>query len=242
MIKILIADDHAIVRKGLVQILADSPDAIVVDEASDGNEALAKVDGGNFDLVLLDISMPGRGGLDVLKELKSRNPGLPVLILSMHPEEQYAVRALRSGASGYLTKGSAADELLSAIRKVLSGGRYVSSSLAEKLAEALEDNTEKPLHETLSNREYQVLRLIGTGKTATEIGVEMSLSVKTISTFRARILHKMRMKNNAELTFYAIQNNLVIPNCNQNEYQAARRWRRRSTDKYVEESPTQPKT
>ena len=181
----------------------------MVDEASDGIEALAKVAGGDFDLVLLDISMPGRGGLDVLKDLKSSNPMLQVLILSMHPEEQYAVRALRSGASGYLMKGSAADELLSAIRKVLSGGRYVSSSLAEKLAEALKDNTEKPIHETLSNREYQVMRMIGAGKTVTEIAAEMSLSVKTISTFRARILHKMNMKNNSKLTQYAIQNNLI---------------------------------
>src|SRR6185369_13313193 len=176
MSRILIADDHAIVRKGLVQILADSPEAIVVDEASDGKEALAKVEGGDFDLVLLDISMPGRGGLDVLKELKNRNPRLPVLILSMHPEEHYAVRALRSGASGYLTKGSASDELVNAIRKVLSGGKYVSSSLAEKLAEVLDDNTENPIHETLSNREYQVLCMIGSGNTATEIAAEMSLS------------------------------------------------------------------
>lgn len=209
MMKILIADDHAIVRKGLVQILADSPDAILVDEASDGREALAKVAGGDFDLVLLDISMPGRGGLEVLKELKSRSPRLPVLILSMHPEEQYAVRAMRSGASGYLAKGSASDELVNAIRKVLSGGRYISSFLTEKLADALDIHTEEKLHETLSNREYQVLRMIGAGKTATEIAVEMSLSVKTISTFRARILDKMRMKNNAELTCYAIQNNLI---------------------------------
>jgi two-component system, NarL family, invasion response regulator UvrY len=209
MLKILIADDHTIVRKGLVQILADSPDPIMVDEASDGDEALTKAFAGNYDLVLLDISMPGKGGLDVLKELKGSRPGLPVLILSMHPEEQYAVSALRSGASGYLTKGSAAEELLSAIRKVLSGGRYVSSSLAEKLAGSLIDNTERPLHETLSNREFQVLCMIGTGKTTTEIADEISLSVKTISTFRARLLHKMRMKNNAELTYYAIHNKLV---------------------------------
>lgn len=197
MIKILIADDHAIVRKGLVQILADSPDAIVIAEASDGEEVFGKVSGGDFDLVLLDISMPGRGGLDVLKELKSRNPGLPVLILSMHPEEQYAVRALRCGASGYLTKGSASDELLHAINKVLSGGKYISSSLAEKLAESLGNNAEKAPHETLSNREYQVMRMIGAGKTASEIAAEMSLSVKTISTFRARTPHKMKMKNNS---------------------------------------------
>lgn len=209
MLNILIIDDHAIVRKGLVQILADSPDDIVVDEASDGIEALAKVEGEGFDLVLLDISMPGRGGLDILKELKSRNPKLPVLILSMHPEEHYAVRALRSGASGYLTKGSTSDELMNAIRKVLSGGKYVSRALAEKLAEVLDDTTENPIHGTLSNREYRVLCMIGSGKTATEIAAEMLLSVKTISTFRVRLLKKMRMKNNAELTHYAISNKLV---------------------------------
>ena len=208
MIKILIADDHAIVRKGLVQILADSPDTFAVTEASTGVEALAKVIGGDFDLVLLDISMPGRGGLDVLKELKSFYPKLPVLILSMHPEEQYAVRALRSGASGYLSKGSASVDLLSAINKVLSGGKYISTSLAEKLADILDRNTDKAPHETLSNREDQVMRMIGAGKTVTEIAAEMSLSVKTISTFRVRILRKMRLKNNAELTQYAIQNGL----------------------------------
>ena len=209
MIKILIADDHAIVRKGLVQILADSPDTFVVTEASTGVEALAKVIGGDFDLVLLDISMPGRGGLDVLKELKSFYPKLPVLILSMHPEEQYAVRALRSGASGYLTKGSASVDLLSAINKVLSGGKYISPSLAEKLADVLDKNADKAPHETLSNREDQVMRMIGAGKTVTEIAAEMSLSVKTISTFRTRILRKMRLKNNAELTQYTIQNDLA---------------------------------
>jgi two-component system invasion response regulator UvrY len=209
MLKILIVDDHTIVRKGLIQILADSPYTIMVDEASDGEEALAKACAGDHDLVLLDISMPGKGGLDVLKELKVCKPGLPVLILSMHPEEQYAVRALRSGASGYLTKGTAADELLNAIRKVLSGGRYVSSSLAEKLAGSLEEKTERPPHETLSNREYKVMLMIGSGKTATEIAAEMSLSVKTISTFRTRIMRKMQMKNNAELTYYAIHNKLA---------------------------------
>jgi DNA-binding NarL/FixJ family response regulator len=153
--------------------------------------------------------MPGRGGLDVLKELKSFYPKLPVLILSMHPEEQYAVRALRCGASGYLTKGSASDDLLSAIKKVLAGGKYISISLAEKLADVLDNNVEKAPHETLSNREDQVLRMLGAGKTVTEIAAEMSLSVKTISTFRTRILQKMHMKNNAELTQYAIQNDLA---------------------------------
>jgi two-component system invasion response regulator UvrY len=209
MVKILIADDHAIVRKGLVQILADSSAVIVVEEASDGNEALAKADGGDFDLVLLDISMPGRGGLDVLKEMKNRNPRLPVVILSMHPEDQYAVRAIRCGASGYLTKASASDNLLQAIHKVLTGGRYISSSLAEQLAESLDNNTDKALHETLSNREFQVLHMIGAGMTVSGIAAEMSLSVKTISTFRTRILQKMKMKNNSELIHYAISNELV---------------------------------
>jgi DNA-binding NarL/FixJ family response regulator len=209
VIKILIADDHAIVRKGLVQILADSSTAFAVTEASTGMEALTKLKGGDFDLILLDISMPGRGGLDVLKELKSLFPRLPVLILSMHPEEQYALRALRSGASGYLTKGSASDDLLLAIEKVLAGGKYISISLAEKLADVLDKNVDKAPHETLSNREDQVLRMIGAGKTVTEIAAEMSLSVKTISTFRTRILHKMRLKNNAELVQYAMQNDLA---------------------------------
>lgn len=209
MTKILIADDHAIVRKGLVQILIENLDSVVVDEATSGDEALCKTLDNAYDLILLDISMPGRGGLDVLNELKGRSSKLPVLVLSMHPEEHYAIRALRAGASGYLTKGSASEELVTAIRRVLSGGRYISNSLAEKLADVLDKHTEQKLHETLSNREYQVMRMIGAGKTATEIAVEMSLSVKTISTFRARILHKMRMKNNAELTHYSIQNHLV---------------------------------
>ena len=209
MIKILIADDHAIVRKGLVQILTDVPDTFSIDEADCGEEALKRALHNDYDLVLLDISMPGKGGLEVLDVLKSQRPKLPVLVLSMHPEEQYAVRALRSGASGYLTKGSAADELLNAIQKVLSGGKYVSSSLAEKLAGSLDENIDKPLHETLSNREFQVMRMIGAGMTATEIAAEISLSVKTVSTFRTRILHKMRMKNNAELTYYVINNKLV---------------------------------
>jgi DNA-binding NarL/FixJ family response regulator len=209
MIRVLIADDHAIVRKGLVEIIRESSETIMVDEASNGIEALDKTAKNDYDLVLLDISMPGKGGLEVLQELKEHSPGLPVLMLSMHPEEQYALRALRDGASGYLTKESAADEMLDAIRKVLSGGKYISSSLAEKLAFGLIDGSKKPVHETLSNREYQVMRMIGRGKTTREMANEMSLSVKTISTFRSRILRKMRMKSNAELTHYVIQNNLM---------------------------------
>lgn len=209
MIKILIADDHTIVRKGLKQILAETPDMVVVDEASNGNEVLAKVRKDDYSVVLLDISMPGKSGLDVLKELKSDRPKLPVLILSMYPEEQYAVRVLRAGASGYLTKEGAPEELIAAIRKVVQGKKYVSASLAEKLAFDLESDSQKPLHETLSDREFQVMRMIASGKTVSEISEELSLSVKTISTYRTRILEKMRMKNNAELTHYAVQNRLA---------------------------------
>ena len=208
-IRLLIGDDHAVVRKGMKQILAETKDIVVADEAGDGREVLEKVRKNDFDMVLLDISMPGRDGLEVLKELKSLRPKLPVLMLSMYPEEQYAVRSLRSGASGYLTKDSAPDELISAIRKVSSGGKYVSASLAEKLALKLGANVEKPLHEALSDREYQVMCMIASGKTVKEIGEELSLSVKTVSTYRSRILDKMRLKGNAELTRYAIDNKLV---------------------------------
>jgi two-component system invasion response regulator UvrY len=209
MIKILVADDHAVVREGLKQILSETPDMVVAGEASSGQEVLNKVRKNNYDVVLLDISMPGRGGLDVLKQLKDEKPGLPVLILSIYPEEQYAVRALRAGASGYLTKESASDELIAAIRKISQGRKYVSASLAEKLAFDMEINAEKPTHEMLSDREYQVMCMIAKGKTIKEIAGELSLSVKTISTYRSRILDKMRMKNNAELTYYAIKNKLV---------------------------------
>jgi two-component system invasion response regulator UvrY len=209
MIKVLIVDDHAIVRKGMEQILAETDDIVAADEVCNGQEALERVRKNDYDMVLLDISMPGRDGLEVLKELKGLRPKLPVLILSMYPEEQYAVRSLRSGASGYLTKDSAPDELISAIRKASSGGKYVSASLAEKLAGKLVSDAERPAHETLSDREYQVMCMIACGKTATEIGEELSLSVKTVSTYRARILDKMRMKGNADLTRYAIENRLV---------------------------------
>ena len=208
-IRLLIGDDHAVVRKGMKQILAETKDIVVADEAGNGREVLEKVQKTDFDMVLLDISMPGRDGLEVLKELKSLRPKLPVLMLSMYPEEQYAVRSLRSGASGYLTKDSAPDELISAIRKVSSGGKYVSASLAEKLAHKLGADMENPLHEALSDREYQVMCMIASGKAVKEIGEELSLSVKTVSTYRSRILNKMRLKGNAELTRYAIDNKLV---------------------------------
>jgi two-component system invasion response regulator UvrY len=209
MLKILIADDHPIVRKGLMQVLTEIPNMVIVDEASSGQEVLDKVCKSDYDMIVLDISMPGRGGLDVLKQLKTERPRLPVLILSMHPEEQYAVRALRAGASAYLTKESAPDELIAAIRKVSQGRKYVTSSLAEKLASHLEVDAERPLHETLSDREYQVMRLIVSGKRIKEIAEDLSLSVKTISTYRSRILQKVKMKSNAELTYYAIKNRLI---------------------------------
>jgi len=211
MTKILIADDHAIVRKGLIKILMESDAWTSVDEAGSGQEALDRVLKGSYDLVLLDISMPGRGGLDVLKEIKERLPFLPVLMLSMYPEKEYALRSLRAGASGYLTKDNAPEELVRAIRMVLSGGRYVTDSLAEILALEVEkkDRAGRLPHEILSNREYQVLRMIASGKTVSEIAEELFLSVKTISTYRSRILEKIRAKNNVELTRYVFENCLI---------------------------------
>jgi len=209
MIKVLIVDDHTIVREGLRQILEDTSDITVTGEASSAQEVLNKVKNNNFDLVLLDISLPGRSGLDVLKQLKSIKPDLPVLILSMHPEEQYAIRALRAKASGYLTKESASDELIKAIRKVSQGRKYITSSLAEKLAFELEDSISCSSHEKLSDREFQVMCMIASGKRINEIADALSLSVKTISTYRTRILKKMNMKNTSQLIHYAIKAGLV---------------------------------
>lgn len=209
MIKILVADDHPIVRQGLKQILSEYPDMTVADEAGNGKEVLAKIVKKDFDIVLLDISMPGRNGLDILKELKTKKPKLPVLVLSIYPEDQYAVRVLKLGAAGYLTKESVPEELVAAIRKVARGRKYVSNSLAEKLATDLEINAEKPIHENLSDREYQVMFMIASGKRLKEISEELSLSIKTISTYRSRIMEKMHMRNNAELIRYALQNSLV---------------------------------
>ena len=209
MIKILIADDHAVVRRGLKQILAEEPNMAVFGEACNAQEVLKNVREQDWDIVILDITMPDRSGLDVLKELKRERPKLPVLFLSIHPEDQYAVRVLKAGAAGYMTKESAPEELVKAIRKVLRGGKYISPSLAEKLAFDLETDSEKPLHETLSDREYQVMCMIASGKTVKEIAKKLYLSVKTISTHRARILGKMKMKTNAELTHYAVKNRLV---------------------------------
>jgi DNA-binding NarL/FixJ family response regulator len=209
MIKILIADDHAIVREGLKQILSENTDLVVVAEASTGQEVIDKISKNDLDLVVLDIAMPGRGGLDILKEIKSLRPRLSVLMLSMYPEEQYAVRVLKSGASGYLTKESAPAELVKAIQQISQGKKYISPSFAEKLAGNLEISLEGPPHETLSDREYQVMCMIASGKTLREIADGLSLSIKTISTYRSRILEKMNMKTNAELTHYAIKNRLV---------------------------------
>jgi two-component system invasion response regulator UvrY len=209
MIKILIADDHAIVRAGLKQILAETADMVVAGEAANGREVLEQVRQGDWDLVLLDLAMPGKGGLETLKELKKEKPKLPVLVLSIFPEEQYAVRALKAGASGYLTKESAPEELIAAIGKVAQGGKYFSSSLAENLVSQLEEDAEKLVHEMLSDREYQVMLLIASGKTVSEIADEMCLSVKTVSTYRSRALTKMGMKNNSVFTHYAIRNGLI---------------------------------
>lgn len=209
MIKILIADDHAIVREGLKQIVADTSDMIVTAEASDGHEVLALLSKNNYDVVVLDMAMPGLTGLDILKQIKRETPELPVLILSVHPEEQYAVRALKAGASGYLTKERAPDELITAIRKVSMGGKYITSSLAEKLAFELEVDAEKPPHKTLSDREFQVMCMIAKGRTIKNIAEELYLSPKTVSTYRSRILEKMKMKSNEELTHYVINNHLI---------------------------------
>jgi DNA-binding NarL/FixJ family response regulator len=208
MIRVLIADDHAVVREGLKQIVAEAPDMVVADEAGDGKEALSKALQSDYDVVVLDITMPGINGLDALKQIRSQKPKLPILILSMHPEEQYALRVLRAGASGYLTKESAPEELITALRKVSTGKKYVSPFLAEKLASELEVDYERPLHETLSDREYQVMCMIASGRGATAIAEKLALSVKTISTYRGRILEKMGMNNNAEIIRYALEHDL----------------------------------
>ena len=207
--KVLVVDDHAVVREGLKRILTREPSIRVVAEAEDGASALALAGETDLDVVILDISMPGRSGLETLQELKRRWPKLGVLVLSMHPEDQYAVRVLREGADGYLGKESAAEELMTALRKVHSGGKYVSPTLAERLALTVERGFEGPPHDRLSTREFQVMVLLAEGKTVSQIGNELRLSVKTISTYRARILEKMGMRNNAELMHYAIEEGIV---------------------------------
>jgi two-component system, NarL family, invasion response regulator UvrY len=209
MIDVLIADDHRLVREGLKKILSEVHDIVVADEASTGNEALRKVRKRDFDVIVLDISMPEKNGIEVLEHLKKEKPESRVLILSMHPEEQYALRALKAGAAGYLTKESAPNELIDAIRRVATGKKYITSTIAENLATALNTNTPNTPHELLSNREFQVLRMMAQGGTLTEIAEELNLSIKTVSTYRSRILEKMGMKNNSELIFYAFKNGLV---------------------------------
>jgi two-component system, NarL family, invasion response regulator UvrY len=209
VIRILIADSHAVVREGLKQILAEIPSVTVAGEAGSGQEVLQKIRTGRWDVIVMDISLPDKNGLEVLKQIKTEFPRLPVLVLSAHTEEQYAVRVLKAGASGYLTKESAPDQLIAAVQKVAHGGRYVSESVAEELVLDLRVDSERPIHKILSDREFQVLCLIGSGKTLTEIAQQLCLSIKTISTHRAKILRKMGMKNNAEMIHYAVQNSLV---------------------------------
>lgn len=207
--KILLTDDHAVVRRGLRQILAAEFKKAEFGEAANAQEAIKKLGEEPWDIAVLDVTMPGRGGLEVLKEIKQTRPKLPVLMLSMHPEDQFAVRLLKAGASGYMNKESAPEELVGAVKKLLSGGRYVSPALAEKMASYLALDVQTTPHERLSDREFLVLRLIASGKPVGAIARELSLSVKTISTYRTRILEKTGMTNNAELTHYALQNHLV---------------------------------
>ena len=206
---ILIADDHAVVRRGLREILMDAVPGAVFTEAANGDDVLNHLGKANIGLLVLDINMPGRSGMDVLRDVKQSYTRLPVIILSCQPEEQYAVRCLRAGAAAYINKESAAEELSIATKKILGGGRYVSASLAEKLVANLDDSSDKPLHESLSDREHEVMRMIAAGVPLTEIGERLHVSVKTISSYRARIMEKMRMKSNAELTRYAMTLNLI---------------------------------
>ncbi|WP_019141150.1 response regulator [Noviherbaspirillum massiliense] len=209
-IKILIADDHAIVREGLKQILADTKDIVVAGHAENGADAIKLARKGDCNVLLLDISMPDRSGIEVLKQVKKDVPKMAVLMLSMHREDQYAIRSLKAGAAGYLNKQSAPNELVDAIRQVASGRKYVTPALAQELANQVSDERlEKPPHETLSDREYQTLIMIASGKTVSDIAAELSLSVKTISMYRSRLLQKMKLRHNAELTHYAIKNQLV---------------------------------
>ena len=209
MIRVLIADDHAVVREGLKQIVTESADMTIAGEASNGHEVLDLARTRDCDVVLLDLAMPGKDGLDTLKELRLLRPELPVMILSVYPEDQYAVRLLRAGAAGYLTKESAPEELVTAIRKVSRGGRYVSETLGEQLALLLDSGTDRPPHETLSDREFRVMIMLASGKTVTEVADALCLSVKTISTYRSRALVKMNMRNNAEFSFYAVKHGLL---------------------------------
>ncbi|MCX7185145.1 MAG: response regulator transcription factor [Nitrosospira sp.] len=209
MIRVLIADDHAIVRHGLKQILAETDDLVVAGEAETGFQAIKMARQDTFDVVLLDISLPDRNGIEVLSQIKKTHPRLAVLMLSMHTEHEFAIRALKAGASGYLNKQSAPVQLVTAIRQVAVGRKYISAALAEELANSLGGDTEQPLHELLSDREFQTLRLIASGKSLSVISEELSLSPKTVSVYRARLLEKLDLRNNSDLTRYAIKNKLV---------------------------------
>jgi DNA-binding NarL/FixJ family response regulator len=209
MIRVLIVDDHAIVRRGLRQIVAETGDIVVNGEAETGSQAIKTARQEDFDVMLLDISLPDKNGIEVLKQIKKEQPKLAVLMLSMHGEREFAVRALKAGASGYLTKQSAPAQLVTAIRHVAAGKKYVSPALAEELANAMGVDTEKPLHETLSDREFQTLRLIASGKTLSDMSAELCLSPKTISVYRSRLLEKLKLKNNSDLIRYAIKNRLA---------------------------------
>jgi len=206
---VLIADDHAIIRQGLKLILSDTEDMELAAEADGGVMAMQLLRSVECDVVLMDISMPDRNGIDTLRLIKKEYPRLPVLILSMHPEEQYAIRALRAGAAGYLSKQAAPEQLVTALRQVASGKKYVSAEVAEELANAIGEDLDRPPHEKLSDREYQTLCMISSGKTLTQIAEQLNLSVKTVSVYRARLLEKMRLHNNAELTHYGLKHGLV---------------------------------
>ena len=209
MLQILIADDHAIIRKGLKQILLDEYPSANVEEVNDAEGAIKKTLSNEWDIIICDLSMPGRSGLDVVQHVKQNYPKLPVLVLSIHPEEQYAIRVLKAGAAGYLSKETATEELVKAVQRVLQGRKYVSPAIAEKMAAELDLDTTKPLHESLSDREFDVFKMIAAGKTISEIAGQLSLSITTVSTYRARILIKMDMKNNAGLTRYGMENKLI---------------------------------
>ena len=206
----MVADDHPVVRRGLIQIINEEGDLTVVAEAVNSQGVLDVLGRDRVDVVVLDISMPGRTGLETLDEIRKYYSGVRVLVLSFHPEEQYAVRSIRAGASGYMNKDSAPDQLVTAIRKVASGKKYLTPEVAEALAMAIDSTGKKALHEELSDREYQVLRLIGSGKAVSEIAVELSISVKTVSTYRSRILGKMNLKTNSELTRYVFEHGLIV--------------------------------
>jgi two-component system invasion response regulator UvrY len=209
MIRILIADDHAIVRKGLKLLLQEEYPSAVVEEAGDAEGLIKKVITGEWDVVICDMNMPGRSGLDALKQIKQISPKLPVLIMSMYPAEQYAIRVLKAGASGYLSKDSIHDELINAVQTVLRGKKFITPLIAEKLLEAFDTDSDRSLHELLSDREFDVFKLLASGKTISEIADQLSISATTVSTYRSRILEKMSMRTNAELTRYSLENNLL---------------------------------